>query len=288
MTPERGTVPFSPPPEAVTTKYQMLVDRLKAMNKVLVAYSGGVDSTLLLAAAVEALGHDALAITIHSPLHSMREIKKAEDRARKLGAQHMTVHVDLLSDQDIQANEPDRCYFCKTTLFTHLKELAAKGNLNVVVEGSNVSDLDDFRPGLKAIRELGIHSPLREVGFSKDEIRTMLKAKEFPGWDDPSNSCLAARIPYGEELSYESLARIEAAEEALHELGFRLVRVRHHGPVARIELSQEEINRAAIDRTRRKIVGALTRAGFQYVCLDLQGYRTGSMNELLDRASSRE
>lgn len=268
------------------TKYRRLVEVLSSMERVLIAYSGGMDSTLLLAASVKAVQDRALAVTIRSPFHSHREISTAEERARLIGAQHLTIDVDLLSDEVLCSNPPDRCYWCKKTLLGHLKEVAEKAGLDHMVEGSNLSDDNDYRPGARAIAELNVRSPLKEVGLSKDEIRTVLKAKGLPAWDDPPNSCLAARIPYGERLSHEKLARIAAAEDVLINMGFTLVRVRSHGNIARIELDEGDLSRAMESQNRVRISQELLRLGFHYVCLDLRGYRTGSLNEVLDESGT--
>ena len=263
-------------------KYAALVERLAGMDGVLVAFSGGVDSTFLLSAALDALGDRVLAVTARSPSVPRRELREAVDLADRLGARHRIVETDEFADPTFRSNPPDRCYHCKRELFGTLIELARAEGLQHVIEGSNLDDADDYRPGSRAIVELGVLSPMTEVGLDKAEIRALSRDKGLPTWSKPAMACLASRVPYGEELSEERMQRIERAEEALFDLGYRQLRVRDHGTVARIELEPAAIEDLARPDNRDAIVTALKEAGYLYVALDLVGYRTGSMNEDLE------
>ena len=247
----------------------------------MVAFSGGVDSSLLLAAAQDALGLGALAATAVSPTYPDTELSRARELAKQLGSRHLVVRTHEFHDPAYRANPPNRCYFCKKDLFTRLKEIASQEGLQFVIDGSNTDDLGDFRPGREAARELGVRSPFVELGFGKAEIRRMAKEVGLSNWDQPSQACLASRIPYGEEITLAKLDRIQRAENRLRALGLRQVRVRDHGDLARIEISADELDQALLTGTRERILDGCKEAGYTYVCGDLAGYRSGAMNEAL-------
>lgn len=244
-----------------------------------VAYSGGVDSTLLLRVAVEVLGERALAVTARSETYPAHEVEEAVARAREMGARLREIHTEELEQEEFAANPPERCYYCKRELFGKLVEIAKEEGLAVVVDGANVDDTSDFRPGARAGAELGVRSPLREAGLTKAEIRELSREYGLPTWDKPSFACLASRFPYGDRITREELAKVAAAEEVLRGLGLRQFRVRNHGTVARIEVEAEDLPRLVAPERRARIARKLHELGYTYVTLDLDGYRTGSMNE---------
>jgi len=258
-----------------------LKDILARMEGVLVAYSGGADSTLLLKVALDVLGEKVLAATARVPIFPASELATAEEMAHRLGARHLFVETGVMDDPRFSSNPPDRCYLCKQALFSTLKELAG-GRGFEVADGSNQDDLGEHRPGLKALRELGVRSPLAEAGFTKAEVRALSREMGLPTWDKPAQTCLATRFPYGEQLTLEKLRRVEDAEELLRSLGLRQLRVRSHGHLARIEVPREDMARL-LSEMAAEIVGQLQGLGYAYVTLDLQGYRTGSMDEVIGR-----
>lgn len=260
-------------------KYNALVNSLAQQESVLVAFSGGVDSTLLLKAAKEALGERVLAVTAGSEIYPREEIASTYDLAQDIGVELLEIDTISLETPAFLENPPDRCYHCKKALFGQMQDIAKERGLQVVVDGSNVDDLDDYRPGHKASQELGIVSPLQEVGLTKQEIRDISQQLGLPTWNKASFACLASRFPYGTAVTRERLRQIEQAERVLRELGFRQYRVRYHDALARIEVMPEDLSRAIAER--ETILSELKKLGFSYVALDLQGYRTGAMNETL-------
>ncbi|MDO9350628.1 MAG: ATP-dependent sacrificial sulfur transferase LarE, partial [Deltaproteobacteria bacterium] len=262
-------------------KIQKLKEIFESMGKVVVAFSGGVDSTFLLKIARDTLGvENVLAVTALSPLYPERELRGAEKMAQEIGVKHLLIESNELEIDGFSKNPPDRCYLCKRELFGELIKTAQQENISCIVEGSTLDDEKDHRPGKKAIGELGIRSPLVEASFSKADVREVSKALGLPTWDKPSFACLASRFPYWEEITVEGLKWVNEAENFLIELGFKQVRVRHYKDLARIEIFKEEIGRLLDGAIREKVIEHLKKIGYQYITLDLQGFRSGSMNEV--------
>jgi uncharacterized protein len=266
------------------SKLHRLQTRLRELDRIVVAFSGGVDSTFLLAAARDVLGPDrVLAVTAESQIHPAGEIGDTMRLARTVGVRHLIVESEDLQEEEFLANPPDRCYLCKKRVFASLKALAAENGFTTVVDGTNADDAGDYRPGRKALKELGIVSPLQEAGLSKREIRALSKKWGLPTWNRPALACLATRIPYGTRITPELLKRIDAGETALRRIGFVQVRVRDHGDLVRIEIAPAEMNKVRKPGMFPKIVRRFKAVGYRYVTLDLEGYRTGSLNEVLGK-----
>src|SRR3954449_4920273 len=255
-------------------KEQALADTLAALDSVIVAYSGGVDSAYLAYIASRTLGDRAVAVTADSPSYPERHRALAIRIARDFGLRHEIIKTSELENPEYRANPSNRCYFCKHELYTHLSRLAAARHA-VVVDGNNADDRGDYRPGRQAAREFGVRSPLDDVDLTKDEIRELSHRAGLPTWDEPASACLSSRIPYHSEVTDEKLRTIERAEQVLHSLGFRICRVRHHDELARIEISRDELARALEPELGAAIVRELKALGYRYVTIDLQGYRTG-------------
>ncbi len=262
-------------------------DRLYALvgdlGSVAVAYSGGVDSTYLLAACLEVLGPErVLAVTADSPTYPAKEKAEAQKVARQLGARWHLINTRELEDPRFASNPPDRCYYCKTELFAAIRAVARQEGLQNVVYGATQDDLGDYRPGMRAARECGARAPLLEAGLGKSEVRELSRRMGLPTWDKPALACLASRFPYGTPITTAHLRQVNAAEDFLRrELGLRQLRVRHHDAVARLEVEPKDMARFLEENTRQRVVAALKELGYTYVTLDLAGFRSGSMNEAL-------
>jgi pyridinium-3,5-biscarboxylic acid mononucleotide sulfurtransferase len=268
--------------QSVQEKSENLKGIFRAMGRVLVAFSGGVDSTFLLRVALDTLGKEnVLAVTALSPLYPDRELSAAKRLIETMGVRHRLIDSNELEIEGFTGNPPNRCYYCKKKLFRELKDVATEESIPFVAEGSTLDDDHDHRPGKIAIQELGVRSPLKEAMFSKKDVREWSRVLGLPTWDKPSFACLASRFPYGEEITSEGLRRVNEAEEFLLGLGFKQVRVRHYQTLARIEIFPEEMNLLMKREVRERVVVQLKRMGYHYVTLDLQGFRSGSMNEVL-------
>lgn len=263
-------------------KLDSLKDIIKEMESVIIAYSGGIDSTFLTQIAYDVLKEKALAVTAKSETYAESELEKAIDLAKHIGIEHLIIETEEYKNPEFKKNPINRCYFCKKELFCKLKELSDKKNIKYVLDGSNADDTNDYRPGMLASKELNIRQPLIEVGFSKEEIRKYAKEFNLSNWNKPSSPCLSSRIPYGEEITTEKIKMIYDSEKYLNDLNiFNNIRVRYHQDIARIEVEEEHF--PDLIKFSKSIVNNITKIGFKYVTLDLKGFRSGSLNEIISK-----
>jgi uncharacterized protein len=267
--------------EAFREKQARLREILEGMESIIVAYSGGVDSAYLACAAADARPGRVLCVTADSPSYPRHHRELAERIAREFSLPHQFIETAEMERPEYRANPSNRCYYCKHELYTKLTDFARERQYSVVVDGNNADDRGDYRPGRQAAREFGVRSPLDEADLTKDEIRALSREHGLPTWNEPASACLSSRIPYEQEVTEAKLQMVEQAEDALRELGFRVVRVRHHDTLARLEIHRDEMPRALEPAVNEAIVRVLKSIGYRYVSLDLQGYRTGSLNEVL-------
>lgn len=262
-------------------KQEKLKEYIRELGSLAVSFSGGVDSSFLLAVSHEVLGEKVIAVTGVDASVPERELEEAKEFCRRRNIRHFICTVDPLKEEGYRHNSPDRCYFCKHSIFTEVLRTASENGIEYAAEGSNMDDIGDYRPGLRAAAEMGVKSPLREAGLDKADIRALSKAMGLPTWDKPAYACLASRFVYGEDITVEKLRMVEQAEQFLIERGFREERVRVHGNIARIEVPPQDIPRITADGIRQEIFDEFKRIGFMFVTVDLGGYRQGSMNATL-------
>ena len=258
-------------------KLEQLKNNLKQMKCVAIAFSGGVDSTFLTKVAYEVLGEKAIAVTATSSTYPKRELEEAKQYAKQIGIQHILINSEETEIDNFSKNPNNRCYYCKKELFSKIKQIAKENNLNYVLDGSNVDDTSDYRPGMKALEELGVVSPLRDVGFTKQEIKELSKDMQLDTWDKPAFACLASRFPYGVKITKSKLMQVEKAESFLFSLGIKQFRVRYHDETARIEVFKNDFQKVL--NHSEEITKYFKEIGFKYITLDMEGYRTGSLNE---------
>jgi pyridinium-3,5-biscarboxylic acid mononucleotide sulfurtransferase len=267
---------------ALIVRRDRLIDTLRGYGRVAVAFSGGVDSTVVAQAARVARGDAAIAVTAVSDSLAEGELGEAEALARRIGIRHRVIRTEEFADPNYRRNQPDRCYFCKSELYGRLSGLLGELGVDVIASGANADDAGDHRPGMRAAAENGVRHPLQECGLGKAEVRALARAWDLPTWDKPATPCLSSRIAYGEEVTPERVRMIDQAEHWLRERGFRLLRVRYHaGDLARVEVTVEELPRLAAPEVRGAMVQTFRALGFKYVTLDLEGFRSGSLNAVI-------